>query len=808
MMADTKARADFMGSKRIGLSAAVLLTTLLGGIAQAEPNEGVRCTWADIELVERRVHIVEAATLARDFMDLKLGAGTFHVMTACGHEVGLLFTGIGEIDVRDAGPLRGHRLHNTFTELPGVADIDQAIVWASDGAVQQLLEQAGPAVEKAIPVAVRGAFATRHSSFKPESDQFSSFPGSYLHAPTASLGGVLIDVHALSLKRRRKLENLEIRSQWLTYSWNPIALADTGDGGGWAQRRVGSIEPANYAGFPGEVATAEAGSPFAEERPRLPWNLLDAHIGAKVQDVAGVDRDLARVDFNVVLTLEARDGVDAASGVVPLELREGLQRVLGEKWAPIKVLGARQIPAEGEEIGLRFDRVADTLFVHLPEESRPIAGETVRLRLLYRGDVLQSAGTSSFASISGWRWYPTLPVRDRHTTTLTIQAPKFWQVAATGKRIEEMTEGRSRTTTFRETRPVVRAGFQIFEGREKVTASPEEGLPTLRVHLSPQGNAPDAMIEEETYKHLRVLNDLFGPFPYSELEIVETTSGGVTVPGLIAVSRFDSPPDQVVTTRSGGGTLLGALVDQYVAADMGPSTSHDSWLIAGLSVLGECRALEQAGKAGRCRGIIRGQRDRWVDSLEGLGWTSAASLRDPIVGSIWLGSQSGHASSATTRGPLVLDSLRLLVGDETLWAAIRRVAKSYRGQGLNTKSFLLQTQAAAKIDLRGFFAWWVYATPQLPTLRLDYTLTKEDDGTFTLDGSVWVETGSAVEPLPAIIPTILHMIVDGTDPQLRRIVLTEQPRPIRMEGLPGKVKKLALDPAKSFPGRTKVTKTK
>jgi len=30
-----------------------------------------------------------------------------------------------------------------------------------------------------------------------------------------------------------------------------------------------------------------------------------------------------------------------------------------------------------------------------------------------------------------------------------------------------------------------------------------------------------------------------------------------------------------------------------------------------------------------------------------------------------------------------------LVGDEVLWATVRRVAKSYRGQGLSTKSFVL-----------------------------------------------------------------------------------------------------------------------
>ncbi len=791
---------------RLAGAVAITLAMCAASPAAGVAAEGQRCTWADVEPVERRTHPVVSATLGRDFMELRLGPGKLHVLAACGRDVGLVFTGEGEIDVRDAGPLRGPLLHSSFEELPGTALIDRAVLWASDGGVQELLAQAEPRTDAPVPTGVRAVLAARQGPFDPRSDHFQAPPGSLLYAPQPDLGGLMLDVHALSLKRKRRSENLEIRSQWLSYQWSPLAAAGTGDAGFWFQRRVGSTIGSLYSAFPSERTAAEVDSAFAEERPRVPWDLLHGDIGLHILDVPGPDRDHTRVNFNVVLRLRALDGVDDIGGVLPLELEQGRQRDIGEQWAALEITDIRRVPDDGgEETSLTFDRVGDALWVRFPDEARPTAGEEMAVRVVYGGDVLKSTSTSTFAGIAGWRWYPTPPIRDRHTATLSIRAPKFWKIAATGTRIEQLLDGRMRTSTYREQRPVLRAGFLVFDGRERSTAPPAEDLPALRVFLSPRGNSPDSEIEEETYRHLRVLNELFGPFPYRELEIVELgVSGRRDVPGVISVTRYDSPPAQVMTTRAPGSSLLGALARQYVAADMGPATDHDDWLIEALALAGECRALEAAGVDQRCRSLVRGLRDEWVDSLDGRGWSSAAALRHPVVGSIWLGRQSGHDGSALIRGPLVLDSLRLLVGDDVLWGAVRRTVASYRGQGLSTRSFVLQAQAEAGRDLRSFFAWWVYTTPQLPTIRLDYTVTEEASGTFTLDGSVWVETGSTAEPLPAIVPVTLEIRLATSGSMMRRVLVTERPRPIRIEGIPVAIRKLVLDPVKAFPGRTKV----
>jgi hypothetical protein len=527
----------------IALISVLAFSPALAQTTETEPDLGKRCSWQDVVLVERRTHSVESATLSREFMDLRVSEGTLHVLTACGEEVGLIFTGDAEVDVRDAGPMRGHRLHNTFVELPGTVVLDRFILWSSDGAVADLLAQAGPAEETAVPTAVRAVVAARQGPFRPKSDLWVPPPGRILYAPQPELGGVLIDFHAVSLKRKRKFESLEIRSQWLAYRWSPLAVTSTDEAGLWFQRRVGSTRGEAYSSFPKEATLAEAGSAFAEERIRVLWDLVDAQIGVLVADVSGPDRDLSRVDFNVVLRLRGRAGVSDTS-VIPLVLTEGVRRSLGEQWGGLKFLGARMLPADGgDEIGLIADRVADALFVHLPEGMRLEPGAEIQVRIRYRGDVIEPTSLSSITPLGRWRWYPTLPVRDRHTTTIAVTAPKFWKIAATGKRIEELVSGKTKTVTSRTRRPVFRAGVQLLDGRLVATAPPGEGLPSLRVYIAPRTRGLDADIAQETFGHLRVLNDLFGPFPYDELEIVELgASGASDIPGLIYVPRFDSPP--------------------------------------------------------------------------------------------------------------------------------------------------------------------------------------------------------------------------------------------------------------------------
>ena len=178
----------------------------------------------------------------------------------------------------------------------------------------------------------------------------------------------------------------------------------------------------------------------------------------------------------------------------------------------------------------------------------------------------------------------------------------------------------------------------------------------------------------------------------------------------------------------GSTTLLGALARQWVVHDLGPTTDRDLWLIEGLSVLAQCRALEQAGQAARCRGLLQARRDR-VDSCRISADHGPVGPRlDRRLGVV--GAPLRPPRIRMGARPLVIDAMRLLVGSKVTFESLRRVAASYRGQSLSTQSFVLQAQAAGR-DLRSFFAWWVFATPQHPRLQPQWETGRQDDGKWT-----------------------------------------------------------------------------
>ncbi len=499
------------------------------------------------------------------------------------------------------------------------------------------------------------------------------------------------------------------------------------------------------------------------------------------------DRDLNEVDLEARLRLGALEG---AGPVLGLWLMEGRVRTLGEQWARAEVHGVRV-----GGVPVRFDRVADRLFVFLGQAPEP--GAELEVEVHYGGNLLEPGDQSAVTPLTGL-WYPRPAGPDRHQLSVTVAMPRFWDVAVTGRRLEEYDDGKTRVVTSRTAREVEGGALFVQSGDAKVYPSPGEGLPVVRVVRHPDTVPANARIGDEVHGHLRVLSELLGPFPWHELEIVERR-GDVAdaVPGVIVVPRFDSPPNGVITTAVGSRTLLGALAMQYLRTDMGAASHHDEWLIEGMASLAECRALEEVGRPGRCLARLKGKRDLWLRTLEDYSesW---------LVGPLWSGAHSGLAGpNNLLRGPLVLHRLRLLLGDEATWQLLSRVAQAYRGQRLSTTSFLVHAQATAGSDLRRFFYGWVYATPQEPTLRLGWAPALREDGTWALEFEASLDDGREGDPLPMLSPVLLRMRCDGED-YYQRIVVTEEVRSGSVEGLPCEPDRVKPDPGRTFPGRTAV----
>jgi hypothetical protein len=759
----------------------------------ADPDRGFRCSWQDVVVRERAALPAADVVLERPYLTVHFTDGVFYPLEACGELVGLAWKGTGEVTVADPGPERGHRLNDRLETFPGTTTLEAALIIASDGAVDSLIEAAGGTWEETpLPLAVRAMVTARIKSFDPVDGRSGHPPGEILFAPEQRLGGLFVDLKSLDIKRSFQ-GRLDLPVTWISYHWSEHGRT-AGEPGALYVREVGTDDsiPLAQLARPDILASDY---PFGWQDAERDFDLVDVQAHVLFEPTAGLDRDLT--DITAVARLEVQARVDGRR-FVPLWLAEGRVRRYGEQYGALVVGGVRV-----NDAGARFDRSGDRLYVELPEPSRE--GETYVLEVRFSGGLVEPIGHDNITALSGPFLHPMGVSGDRFTFTSMVTAPKFCKVVATGRRIEELTDGRAITVTSRTRRPISTAVVFVIDARTETISPPREGLPVLRILRSPDTMAVNARMADQIYAHLDVLEGLLGPFPYDELEIVERplSFSFTEVPGVISMPSFDPPPDQVITTRAGRVNLLQALARQHTSADMGPQSYHDAWLVEGLAVQAECYMLEAAGMPGRCAGALQSMRKAWMEMV----------ANDPraLLGSVWMGASAGtrpmgafSEPNSQARGPLVLHRLRLLLGDAANQQLIRRLATSYRGQRVSTRSFLIQAQAIAGVDLRSFFYGWVYATPQKPVLKLRWHTEKLDDGTWTLHLGGVIESGREGDPLPFVSPTMVHIRYGKAD-AWQRIVLTEVPADFTIAGIPEEPRKIDVD-WQTFPGTVEVKK--
>lgn len=782
--------------------AAPLALVLLASAPAALADDS--CDWDSIEPIPKKRATVSSLQLQRSYLGLSLGEGVLYGLQTCGRTVGLLFVGAGEVRIGSPGPQRTPQLHNRSPDLPGTVLIDAALLIGADGAVQQLLDDVGGLVEGPVPPSAWSLVQTRMNGFLSSNIDGWQPPGEVLAASDPALGGLLVDLRTVGVRSTRPERSLEVLSPWLTWLWAPTGpMGDLREPGLLLRRPTGSTRSLLYGGFVSEEAVAEQSTAFALESIEPEWDLTAATLSLAASGPIGPDRVLEKLQGDAVLDLVAIAG----SPHLVLALSAGVRRVYGDPWGRIRVRGATQVGEDGKETNLDWLRSGNRLFLTLPE--RPSTGSSIRVRVRWDGNILEPQGRTAIRLLGTEAWYPRTPGVDRHEFTASVAVPTFWSVIATGHQIGEEVNGRVKIVTSRARRPVRSGAVAIADVRTEVLKPPSDGLPLVRVHRASEQPLPNARIGTELWVRMEALKAILGPYPWTELEIVERgpgTAGYERLPGVIALPAFDSPPNQIVTSSVASDSLLGSLARQWIEADRGTESYHDGWLVEGLTAWAHCLVLEAGGLGARCQGQLAASRRTWVDSMTGAGTGNDVTSRDLLSGAIWLDATSGAGwSNRRLRGPLVMHALRLLVGDEVVRTTLLTLAQAE--SDISLASFLQVIQDATGQDLRAYVYGWVLNTPSLPTARLRYELVQEGE-TWSLSGLGMVDSGrESAPPLPLPTPILLAYDVDG-DTVLTRLVLTETEAALTIKGLPAKPRNIRLDPGKTFPGKTSVERLK
>jgi hypothetical protein len=266
-----------------------------------------------------------------------------------------------------------------------------------------------------------------------------------------------------------------------------------------------------------------------------------------------------------------------------------------------------------------------------------VAGREYELHIMYRGTVISDAGNGVLFVAERGSWYASIPGPDRFVPfDLTFHWPRQLTLVATGKQVEENSEGEMRTGHWITTQPVSVAGFNLGEYvrqtvksggiqvdvyanrqledaiAERIRAEgatisefmgnaptpPEFDSAGLAPAIAPASNLPNpsatlSVLGGKILASIGFLEKWNGPFPFERLAIAQIPgSFGQGWPGLVylpTLAFLPAPAQQQVGVTPLVQEQLSQLVPfhevahQWWGNTVGVESYRDTWILEAMA---------------------------------------------------------------------------------------------------------------------------------------------------------------------------------------------------------------------------------
>jgi hypothetical protein len=352
-------------------------------------------------------------------------------------------------------------------------------------------------------------------------------------------------------------------------------------------------------------------------------------------------------------------------------------------------------------------------------------GDTVHLRFAYHGRPEHVSDGEAYHFRKDVSWFPTTKSFYSAVFDARFVCPARWTVAATGQKIKEITRGAVTSSYW-----VVlegAAGFSFMFGSFVGKEYRYEGIPPLSVLVPVDSGDGRDRLQDNAYESaaadmlnaLSYFRQIFGPFPFRNLTVVEMPAPAAAYPSLIQL------PPQIFGARcsDAAGTGRGCGVacqwwDNLVRA----ATDEDRWFIDGIVEYSSALYILKSHKR---MDIFKSTLDSWRDSI------FAADRR--ILGEPRR--HSNNASFQRAKGAWVIHMLRMMMldldisTDRRFAAMLRDFLEYYRGQEVTARDFQHQAELYYGESLDWFFRQWVYS-PEIPTYSSRYRVEQVPDNGY------------------------------------------------------------------------------
>ncbi len=301
-----------------------------------------------------------------------------------------------------------------------------------------------------------------------------------------------------------------------------------------------------------------------------------------------------------------------------------------------------------------------------------------------------------------------------------VEVPKKWTVGATGVLVSEKTNGERKTLTYHaeDVHDFVWTTSPVFKATEDKYTGPT-GEVRIVMLSQPGRDANIGRHIKATQAGLAELERRFGPYPYSQITVVDVPegaegAGGMEYPTLFFTDDAPVPPGihfpEYVTIHE--------LAHQYFYGLVGSDEVEEAWLDEGFTeTMTDWGVTRMFGREGGTWDWF-GQHFS-VTELEQVGYSTATSI-DPLVTRAF-DYESNHSYGATTyaKTVLVLRTMESYLGAEKFEAAMRHYYEKARFTHPRGEDFVRLFDEGAGEDLTWFWSPTLWGSESLDYEVLD-----------------------------------------------------------------------------------------
>jgi aminopeptidase N len=300
---------------------------------------------------------------------------------------------------------------------------------------------------------------------------------------------------------------------------------------------------------------------------------------------------------------------------------------------------------------------------------------------------------------AAFTWFPNNNhPRDKAAYRFEITVPNPWLVAATGTLKETKENGDTTLFIWEMDKPM--ATYLASINIDKYEVFTQEGPNGMIIRSYFPADYPSS--SRINYNILPAVIDffstLFGSYPFEEYGVVVATSDGVCKDVDLALEAQSLSIHCPIMNSE--AFIVHELAHQWFGDSVGLENWKDIWLKEGFATYAEWLWASKNDPVAMAR-ITKNRDSMFFDTDFPVAEPSLENL---------------YTDDSYTGGALVLNALRLKLGDDAFFRILQTYAERYRYGSAGTDEFIAVAEEVSGQDLKEFFDQWVFSKriPDLP----------------------------------------------------------------------------------------------